>query len=195
MKTLITCDGVFELLTAGPVVKGSADAAAIQDHIANCESCRELAEALRPASHLIHEAMPLELRTGLPGYLAEDAAVSNVMSRITTLPVSRVGRGDYGRAVVGLGVTAAILLLLIWQQLPADNRHMVTASVSLDSMRLPHACFRIASGEVSVQHSKPSADLRLSAYECCTTCHASTLESSPQVNDMSRLVAACGNCH
>ena len=92
MKTLLTCDAVFEALTSGPVIAGSSEAAAIEEHLTACDSCRQLAEALRPATHLVHEALGEEAARGLPMYLdAHDTVVTEIMQRVETLPSSGGG--------------------------------------------------------------------------------------------------------
>ncbi|RIK83317.1 MAG: hypothetical protein DCC68_04130 [Planctomycetota bacterium] len=64
----MNCDQVFDILTRGPFPSGAASDAAVQRHLSGCAECRQLAEALRPALDLIHEAVPPEESWGLPGY-------------------------------------------------------------------------------------------------------------------------------
>src|SRR5437868_14405848 len=56
MKLLLDCDDVFDRLTRGPFPSGAADDNAVESHLCACHECRELAEALRPAVKLMHEA-------------------------------------------------------------------------------------------------------------------------------------------
>lgn len=69
------CDQVFERLTRGPFPGGPfadgsssdpAEDARVERHLACCHDCRRLAEALRPAVELFHEA--LERTDDLPRY-------------------------------------------------------------------------------------------------------------------------------
>jgi hypothetical protein len=64
------CDQVFERLTRGPFPGGSmsdsAEDARVERHLACCHDCRRLAEALRPAVELFHEA--LDQTDDLPRY-------------------------------------------------------------------------------------------------------------------------------
>ncbi|HEV7281961.1 MAG TPA: hypothetical protein VGN57_17295 [Pirellulaceae bacterium] len=69
------CDQVFERLTRGPFPGGPfadgstsdpAEDARVERHLACCHDCRRLAEALRPAVDLFHEA--LERTDDLPRY-------------------------------------------------------------------------------------------------------------------------------
>lgn len=53
---LPTCDDVFEVLTRGPFPTGEHETDfPIERHLTVCHSCRELAEALRPATEMLSE--------------------------------------------------------------------------------------------------------------------------------------------
>ena len=85
MKTTFDCDRTFDRLTAGLLLAGSPEAAEIDAHIASCEACRNLANALRPATHLVHEAL---VDGGLPVYVPpEERHVQRVMASIESLPL------------------------------------------------------------------------------------------------------------
>lgn len=73
MKLLVTCDQVFDVLTRGPFPSGSADDDNVQRHLDACHECRQLAEALRPAVALLHEALPAREAAELPSYGPPDA--------------------------------------------------------------------------------------------------------------------------
>jgi len=62
------CDQVFEVLTRGPFPSGSSDDANVELHLEACHDCRQLADALRPAADMFHEAMPHNEHDDLPGY-------------------------------------------------------------------------------------------------------------------------------
>ena len=62
------CDQVFEILTRGPFPSGEADDAIVELHLTACHECRQLAEALRPAVELMHEALDSDQADVLPGY-------------------------------------------------------------------------------------------------------------------------------
>jgi hypothetical protein len=211
MKTLLTCDEIFESLTAAPVVEGSDNAKAIQDHIADCDSCAQLAEALKPATHLIHEAMPVELRAELPVYLADEDASSRIMSQIDELPTTTRGsnrnqQNEFRRTVLGFGAAAAVLLLLLWRQLPAENASVAQAGLlQLNRMNLPFACrdsksieavsTEVAANRPNAPNVSPPETPTESSYICCTTCHASAKTTGPRINDLTQLVASCSVCH
>jgi hypothetical protein len=67
-RALINCDQVFEVLTRGPFPTGSADDEAVERHLRVCHECRQLAEALRPAVALMHEAVAADQAVDLPEY-------------------------------------------------------------------------------------------------------------------------------
>lgn len=73
MKLLVSCDQVFDCLTRGPFPSGSRDDDAVQRHLDVCHECRQLAEALRPAVALLHEALPESEAADLPSYGAAEA--------------------------------------------------------------------------------------------------------------------------
>lgn len=201
MKTLLTCDEVFETLTAAPVVNESKCGEAIRDHVADCEACARLAEAFKPATHLIHEAMPLELRRELPVYLADEETASSIMSLIDALPHDKQTNDTKHerrlfRAVFSLGAVAAIILLLLWRQLPAENGAIAGAGMlQLDRQNLPMACVDSQSPTVHASHQGDARRSSGSVYVCCTTCHASSNDARPRINDLARLVASCSICH
>ena len=68
MKLLVNCDQVFDVLTRGPFPTGDASDEAVEQHLRACHDCRRLAEALRPAVALMHEAVGGEQALSLPEY-------------------------------------------------------------------------------------------------------------------------------
>lgn len=68
MSSSIECDHVFAILTRGPFPSGDATDQEVERHLELCESCREIAEALRPASDLFHESVSLFELNDLPRY-------------------------------------------------------------------------------------------------------------------------------
>jgi hypothetical protein len=67
-KLLLNCDQVFEVLTRGPFPTGEPQDEAVERHLRACHECRQLAEALRPAVALLHEAVSSEEAEQLPEY-------------------------------------------------------------------------------------------------------------------------------
>lgn len=67
-KLLFNCDQVFDVLTRGPFPAGEPSDDAVEQHLRACHDCRCLAEALRPAVALLHEAIASDDACGLPEY-------------------------------------------------------------------------------------------------------------------------------
>jgi hypothetical protein len=67
-KLLLNCDQVFDVLTRGPFPTGEPQDEAVERHLRACHECRQLAEALRPAVALLHEAVSSEEAEQLPEY-------------------------------------------------------------------------------------------------------------------------------
>src|SRR5262245_39145972 len=65
---LLSCDQVFDVLTRGPFPSGDASDEGVEHHLRACHDCRRLAEALRPAVELLHEAVDREQALDLPEY-------------------------------------------------------------------------------------------------------------------------------
>ena len=68
MSSSIECDHVFAILTRGPFPSGDVTDEEVERHLELCDSCREIAEALRPASDLFHESVSLFELNDLPRY-------------------------------------------------------------------------------------------------------------------------------
>ncbi len=218
MKTTFDCDRTFDRLTAGPLLAGSPEAAEIDAHIASCEACRNLANALRPATHLVHEAL---VDGGLPVYVPpEERHVQRVMASIESLPLEnadstrsrengknalagsrlrspRPGVMNVTGFTAGVACAALLLCLVFWRSSPA-NFPNPSAVVALNKMTLPVAC-RSPHSPVNPASAANSQQLTNSVYQCCTQCHAASneplLEPALPPADMSRLVAACTVCH
>ncbi|MEO1498189.1 MAG: hypothetical protein AAFV43_13685 [Planctomycetota bacterium] len=69
------CEKAFAALTRGPLVGLDADDQAVISHLEECESCRQLAEALRPAPDAFHESLPAGEEAQLPAFRVRDDAV------------------------------------------------------------------------------------------------------------------------
>lgn len=69
MKTMLSCDQVFDVLTQGPFPQNNARDDEVEVHLSICHSCRMLAEALRPAVHALGAAAADDAsRSALPEY-------------------------------------------------------------------------------------------------------------------------------
>ncbi|HVX14238.1 MAG TPA: hypothetical protein VHC22_23835 [Pirellulales bacterium] len=65
---MIHCDEVFDILTRGPFPTGAPSDGIVESHLNHCDTCRQLAEALRPAIELLQESIAPEESDGLPRY-------------------------------------------------------------------------------------------------------------------------------
>src|SRR5215212_7237128 len=90
MKLLLDCDDVFDRLTRGPFPSGATDDAAVESHLCACHECRELAEALRPAVNLLHEAYAAQVSDeSLPAYRgAAPVDLASPSARLPACPTS-----------------------------------------------------------------------------------------------------------
>lgn len=70
----MNCDQVFDILTRGPFPTGNACDEHVEAHLAECQDCHRLAEALRPALELFQEAVDPEESRDLPGYFCTTGA-------------------------------------------------------------------------------------------------------------------------
>lgn len=125
----MNCDQVFDILTRGPFPTGDLSDGDVERHLTSCHDCRRLAEALRPAVELFHEAVDPAEGEDLPGYrgkLAEarserlmaavDQAIGTMPIRPLPLhrrdPVERPGALGVSRiaVAVALGLVLGVLL-------------------------------------------------------------------------------------
>jgi len=74
----MNCDQVFDVLTRGPFPTGSDIDQPVERHLAVCHDCRRLAEALRPAVELFHEALSVEESGSLPAYQSAEVGADAV---------------------------------------------------------------------------------------------------------------------
>ena len=78
----MNCDHVFEILTRGPFPTSSSIDAGVEEHLAECAECREMAEALRPAVNLFHESLSMDESDSLPGYQGELPLLDRVVTAV-----------------------------------------------------------------------------------------------------------------
>ena len=72
----MNCDQVFQVLTRSSFPASESTDSAVEAHLRTCFDCRSMAEALRPALDLFHEAMSPHDRQGLPVYHGNCAAAN-----------------------------------------------------------------------------------------------------------------------
>ncbi len=104
MKTLLSCERIFELLTRGPFPSGETSDVQVIEHIDVCHECRELAEALRPVTDVLHESLLAADRVGLPCYdpPSLSGACSETGSELAVSDMHRRARQVESSALAGI---------------------------------------------------------------------------------------------
>ncbi len=192
MKTALKCDEVFDLLTAGPLDEAESNqAAGVDEHLLECDSCRNLAEAMRPALHILHESLPPEQLEGLPVYLsADDLAVREIMRQVRSAPTVRPERGRLTTTLLWLVASAACLLIGTWIYNSSVSVSSANEPSSLASMSLPPACTEPLDAELDHEQTEIA-----NKYECCTRCHNSSTKTLEDHTKLSSILLACQHCH
>lgn len=200
MKSVMDCDGVFEILTRAPFPSGDEHDAAVEAHLCVCHDCRRLADALRPAVGLLHESLAGE--DSLPAYAGRLAEL-------------RPGLGLRTPRLLHTGpliaaMTAACLVLWVLRAashtsgpLPPDARRPVAQSAvgpsTLAGLNLPFACFgtnRRAGETFTIEVAPPTSGREVTLqYLCCSSCHRP--EGTGPASDRAVQVVsnACSSCH
>lgn len=212
MRLLLDCDTVFDRLTRGPFPGDAANVspedAAVESHLQVCHECRQLAEALRPAVKLLHEAYADDVpaHDPLPVYLSEPTS-SPASLAPTVREWNAVGsKQTPGEWSVGWQLVAASLLgvmiggltttgwlsgssfsgrgptgrQLAWST-SDEPRPTAQGMTALAALKLQQACLS----------PNPTAAERL---RCCTDCHSSQSAAKKGI-DVARLQLACVACH
>ena len=188
MKTMITCDGVFEILTRAPFPAGHKDDAQVELHLAACHECRRLAEALRPAVGLFHEALEDESES-LPSYVGG-------LGSVAPRPVSQHAGRDSVRWLPLVAAAACVLCAAVFVRgrdrvpavaavQPSGGQGVSSWITLLDDLQLPAAC-----------RPKPTAELAVRLSQaCCTRCHHAESEIATAPQAVAKSAAACLICH
>lgn len=222
MKLLLSCDDVFDTLTHGPFPTGGAEDAALESHLCSCHECRQLAEALRPAVALLHEAIPSRA-TNLPRYegtlparellVGEPSLAARVRSLLDdeqlALTPRQFATADAQRRWPGYTAVAALALALValwFAAVPAENqsplpRASQASAPSLEqlaALHLPRICLTsapaMAATTPSPGDSLPPAE-NLSDLLCCTRCHHAGDGAAPGLRLIASLQQSCMVCH
>jgi len=221
----MNCDQVFDILTRGPFPTGAADDADVEHHLTACHDCRQLAEALRPAVELLHEAIEADECNQLPGYhgslarAAEPRIETAVMTlvRQESVETTRPGtssRNNYYSFMSASWLAAAALLggifcFAVWSL--ASKGLMQVASENGGSAGVG-ALERFQPDENGIKqlvalnlpdacfgaggNRNPTSDPHSSAVHlCCTQCHATANKQRPPVKSVAVLALSCELCH
>jgi hypothetical protein len=212
MRLLLDCDTVFDRLTRGPfpgdATNISPEDAAVESHLQVCHECRQLAEALRPAVKLLHEAYADEVPSHdpLPVYLSEASTRS-----VSLAPTVREGNAAarkqaFGEWSIGWQLVAASLLGVVigglttsgWLSGPSFSGRGPTGrqlAWSPSDEPRPTAQGLTALAALKLQQVCLSSNLNtMDRLRCCTDCHSSQSTKQKGI-DVARLQLACVACH
>lgn len=212
MKSL-DCDQVFDVLTRGPFPTGDAVDAPVERHLAACYECRQLAEALRPAVDLFHEAIEPEQGRDLPGY---HGAMSSSSGGLAQLVAQAIENDSYDESVA-----RPVTKPSLWQRLQAYRPNqwesflaataagalfmLAVAGWSIEADQPPSAAIAMAPSEDGLVHLA-SLDLKRSCFQwspgvasstlqCCTQCHAAGTEKRHVERVIAVVASSCASCH
>ncbi|MBA2114772.1 hypothetical protein [Bremerella alba] len=222
---LPTCDDVFDVLTRGPFPTGQHETdMPIQRHLTVCHSCRDLAEALRPATDLLGngQAAAAEEDFALPVFLADDSTSSQRC--ITDQPERSTT--DIVAAVRAPLIALAMCLMIVlavqgnWSHgsSGSGNSHSATDSYATtgpsgganlaDLVAGPTTCSLISVDAASENQGTDAellsnlAEQKFTSAHCCSQCHHAESEKGKPSKavplkgpHMLALVNRCKHCH
>jgi len=213
----MNCDQAFDAICS-PVQESTGAARLLQQHLATCQHCKELAATLQPAVLLMTETVIEPAAT--PGLKRSNGASPWLLGqspqqagsfattqpeppetslqprrRETTRPGIKFWQATSLALLVALGVTAF--------QLPArhnDSRQAAPVRQAnfqpddagrkiLAAMQLPATCLN---GDPALQLSSAPG---IAAVHCCTTCHSAAAEQRTAVHLVAMLQHSCQACH
>ena len=217
MKSL-DCDQVFDILTRGPFPTGESSDYLVEEHLACCYECRQLAEALRPAVELFHEAILPEEARDLPGYQGVYAGQTGGLglAQLVAQAIEPQAPPVHAHPVTAsrhawnvwlsswrlqLGTALAVGMLLaftLWGEpaptLPLLSRGLMTRNIDF---RPSHESYTtLASLPLSASCQFPASPLvENAAWHCCTQCHSS--ERGPAISSamLANIATSCQACH
>ncbi len=209
--TAVTCDQVFDVLTRGPFPAGDPSDDAIELHLAACHECRCMAEALRPAVSLFHEAIDSDEKDRLPGYFGEldNVFVSEELD-FASPQVEKSRSSSLARfaSVLSWQVTAIVIAGMVSFALWSVSDSNVETSRTVDAnssisvpneeglnellaLKLPNACLPELGNIQELVGADSNSQL---AFQCCTCCHSAG-SSGLMVNSIALLANSCESCH
>lgn len=221
---MIHCDEVFDILTRGPFPTGAPSDGIVESHLNQCDACRQLAEALRPAIELMQEAIGPEESSNLPRYggaaadawsetsaLKTKSVVATHRVRTIIRPSTPVGlpwrsaARFAAAACVGL-VVAALLRQVVMQGAMARRGEQAVAAVAhwrlasdarqwVDDISLGDLCRQPVSGLTLAAARPGQAAENALNLACCLGCHAAKGNPLLPTERVGAFVQACQACH
>lgn len=209
----LTCDSVFDILTRGPYPDGES-IVEVDQHLAACHECRQMAEALRPATTLFHEAMSLEEKATLPAFQLELPEWKSEASAVTSTnanqvpPTASTSRWSPTRILTACvccvlfgGLVGFAVQSGMQKRSLANDVHVGTdlpyqfgtVDFTLTPLQIPEACER------NVIFAAHPTETRVKAtdkgeFDCCTRCHVSTGTDTAK-QSTAVIAGACLTCH
>jgi hypothetical protein len=215
MKATVTCDHVFDILTRGPFPSGADRDADVEAHLETCHDCRQLAEMLRPAVGVFHEAMSRQQQVGLPEFRGRVQTV--LAGHRSTASTDDSCRRDPRSKTPYLMALAPLLLLaasatLLWNRedlprAPAWTRNGVAVDTrlvffpdlagqrALAALGMPPDCIPAVSVRDSPSLSIPATSYSQTAHACCSECHTAAVARRPPRSAVAKVSQACMVCH
>jgi hypothetical protein len=221
-KLLLSCDQVFEVLTRGPFPSGDASDEAVEGHLRACHECRRMAEALRPAVALMHEAIGSDQARELPAYQgalpaierldAEPAGRGKPRGRQQTLDCAKVVNAL--RLLAASVLVAALGLLLYSLAMAPGSREPMSGYdggmpkrdfaailpdeqglITLASLKLPAACLPVAYQPLSAEHAAALvAAMADGRLDALHCCTECHAAGKPQPKSMTLVATTQQNC-
>lgn len=206
MKTILSCDQVFETLTRGPFPTGSPDDDGVEMHLTGCHECRCLAEALRPAATLFHESLSATEQESLPAYdglLARltHEVIGEAPPKANEPPVALSGNTidqvmRFGTAML-FGLSLCLILVVATSGFVAlhPQPHEIA---SLPIVRTayhpqPDRLAALACNELKTVCFPSDWQAAIDSLACCSQCHAPG--SSARAMCKQTWNHACTRCH
>ncbi|MEO8497708.1 MAG: hypothetical protein ABI614_21795 [Planctomycetota bacterium] len=198
MKSVLTCDDVFDALTREPFPTGGADDDFVESHLAVCHECRQLAEAFRPAVGLFHESLSAHGGDELPSYRGRLQPILVALSR-QGAPHRDSPQRTHALCALAIAASLVVVGTAVLAALAAQPRSgdsvpgaaMVRAVQDRDYTML--AALEIPSNCRSMLESSGRA--HRSEFVCCTKCHNATSRVASTNLAILKSSAACAACH
>ena len=214
----MNCDETFDVLTRGPFPSGDVNVdGVVERHLAACHACRQLAEALRPAVGIFHEAMIEAESLTLPGYsgelspAAEGSLLTLVVPASAPLRTRKIGAQRSGRRAATFIwplVAAGLMGLVVGvfgENIRSRQAEGIAATfVSVGSHPLVTHPVNREGRLLLVSLNLPPACRNTSGdfgqnrsrwYQCCTRCHAAAESAAAPAVPLPTLTRSCLICH
>lgn len=203
MKAVLTCDAVFDVLTCAPFPSGTSDDQVVESHLAVCHDCRQLAEALRPAVGLFHEALSDDVDEELPAYRGDlspivcgiDQSRGSVASQSPAPLPTRTKPQARAQSWFGIAACLAVVLAVTFAIVASRSRLAGNEPVVVFSIEDRDATLLVAL-DLPVNCKTPvTAHLAASSFDCCTKCHTAESRVSSSRRAILKSSVACVACH